>query len=119
MNVALLGASDKPDRYAYKAQQMLMEHGYDVFPVRPAGGLVQGVEVYQSLAEIEEPIDTLTVYINSQRLEKAVDDVISLKPRRVILNPGTESDVAADAMRREGIEVEEACTLVLLSTGSF
>jgi len=119
MNVVILGASDKPDRYSYRAQVMLAEAGHRVFPVRPAGGEILGVEVYSGLAEIDEPIDTVTVYVNPQRLEPVVAEIIQLAPRRVILNPGTESENAAEQIREAGIEVEEGCTLVLLNGDMF
>ena len=121
MNVAILGASEKPERYSNKAQRLLAEHGHRVFPVSPGGGEIRGVIGYGSVADLpaDESIDTLTLYVNPVRLEPLIDDILAKNPRRVIFNPGTESDSAAKRFRDAGIEVLEACTLVLLETGQF
>lgn len=119
MKVAILGASPKPDRYAHKAQQMLMDKGHDVFPVSVDGKAILDVPGYASLSDIAEPIDTLTLYLGPARFTALVEDVIALNPRRVILNPGTEDEAIATTLRNAGILVEEACTLVLLGTGQF
>ncbi len=119
MNVAILGASAKPERYANKAQVLLAEHGHRVFPVSPTGADILGVEGYSSVSEISEKIDTLTLYLGPDRLAPLIDEIISAKPGRVIFNPGTESKEAITAFEKAGITCEEACTLVLLQTGSF
>ena len=119
MNVAILGASAKPERYANKAQILLSEHDHSVFPVSPTGAEILGVAGYSSLAEITEEIDTLTLYLGPERLAPLVEEIISVKPKRVIFNPGTESAEAMTAFEKAGIACEEACTLVLLNTGTF
>lgn len=119
MNVAILGASAKPERYANKAQVLLSEHGHTVFPVSPTGAEILEVEGYSSLGEITEEIDTLTLYLGSDRLAPLIEEIISVKPGRIIFNPGTESKEAITAFEKAGITCEEACTLVLLQTGSF
>ena len=119
MNVAILGASDKEVRYANKAQKLLMEKGYSVFPVSRNGQDILGTTSVRSLAELENSIDTVTVYINPIALRGLVDDIESLKPRRVILNPGTEDKESEQRLSGTGILVEKACTLVLLNTGQF
>ena len=122
MNVAIIGASEKPDRYSHRAQRMLMDHGHTTFPVSPNAKEILDRPGYASLLDIPEeegPIDTLTVYVNPQRFEPLIDEVRELSPRRVIFNPGTESGDAAEALREAGIHVVEACTLVLLRTDQF
>ena len=98
---------------------MLLEHGHDVFPVSPKGDDVLGQTGHTSLADLERDIDTLTVYVNPTRLAPLVDEILSLGPKRVILNPGTESDDVEASLSKAGIDVLRACTLVLLSTGQF
>jgi len=117
--VVVLGASDKPDRYAYLAAEQLLAQGYRVAGISPRSLKGPGMPVYATLADLREPVDTVTVYINPARLLPLLDDLVALGPRRVILNPGTESEEAASRLRRAGIAVEEACTLVLLRTGQF
>jgi predicted CoA-binding protein len=116
MKVAILGASTKPDRYANKAQRMLVQHGHEVFPVSPSGQEVMGVV---GLTEVPEGMDTVTLYVGEKNLLPALDQLIDAAPRRVIFNPGTESEEAMSRLRESGIEVEVACTLVLLSVGEF
>lgn len=118
-NVAILGASNKPERYALKAQKMLMAAGHRVIPVTPAIRQIEGVATVPALASITSPIDTLTVYVGSERLVGLIDDIVQLCPGRVILNPGTESAELEAALSANQIPFEHACTLVLLKTGQF
>lgn len=117
--VAILGASPKPDRYANKAQTRLMEHSYRVLPISPTGKTVLGVDGLKSLREISEPVDTVTLYVSPKNLRPQLEDLLVLKPRRVIFNPGTEDPVIQKTLEQAGIHVVEACTLVLLSIGQF
>lgn len=119
MTTAILGASDKPDRYSHRAFTMLHEHGNKVIPVHPALTEIEGVAVVSSLSEIAEPVDTLTLYLRPELAEPLAEQMINLAPRRVIFNPGTESESLAEALKTAGIETENACTLVLLQTGQF
>lgn len=119
MNVAILGASDNPERYSWKAQKMLMEAGHQVFPVSPSAKEVLGVSGYSKLEEIPEKVDTLTLYVSPANLAPVSGEILSLAPRRVIFNPGTEEDSIREQMEEAGIHTLEACTLVLLSTGEF
>jgi uncharacterized protein len=119
LTVAIIGASHKPQRYAYMAQEMLMNHQYTVFPVSGNGREILGVNGYQSIDEIQQPIDTVTLYLNAQRHQAIKQDVIQAKPRRIIFNPGTESEELMSEYQRHGIETIEACTLVMLRTGQF
>jgi len=118
-NVAILGASQKKERYSYKALTMLKEYNHKVFPVHPALKEIEGHKVYSSLKEIQQDIDTLTVYVSPKWIEPLIQDIIALKPGRVILNPGTESDALKTELDKAGIPWLEACTLVLLRTGQF
>jgi len=118
-NVAILGASQKQERYSYKAFKMLQEYDHRVFPVHPVLQEIEGQKVYQSLGDIKEKIDTLTVYVSPKWIVPEIDQILALNPGRVVLNPGTESDELKDALDRAGIPWLEACTLVLLRTGQF
>lgn len=121
MNVAIIGASTKPERFSYRAQQMLTENGHDTFPVSLSGESVQGREGFKSLEEIPDEIEvhTVTVYLNSRVVETILPDLIACEPERVIFNPGSENASVAAALRDAGIEVVEDCTLVMLSAGRF
>lgn len=119
MNVAILGASSNLERYSNKAQLRLMEEGHTVFPVSKKDESIAGVKAYPNLESIFEQIDTLTVYVRPAILEEMVDEVIDLKPRRVIFNPGTEDLDVQKEIAKAGIQVQVACTLVLLNTNQF
>ena len=117
--VAVLGASPKEDRYSFKAMRMLKEHGHKPIPIHPAGHTVDGVPGLKSLSEIDQPVDTLTVYVNSKISGDLKDDILKLNPRRVIFNPGAENEELAEVLESAKIEVVMACTLVMLATGAF
>lgn len=120
MKVAVLGASPKPDRYANKAVRLLLEHGHEVIPVNPAYPEIEGLATVPDLdALADDAVDTVTVYMNPDRTRELGSVMARVAPRRVIFNPGTESPALADQLRAEGIEVVEACTLVMLNTGQF
>ncbi|MDP0489511.1 MAG: CoA-binding protein [Verrucomicrobiota bacterium JB023] len=119
MNTAILGASPKPERYAHRAQVELLAQGHRAFPISPQGATILDTPGYTSILEIEEPIDTLTLYLSPSRLRPLVTDIIQASPRRVIFNPGTEARDVAEQLQGAGIETLEACTLVMLATGSF
>ena len=117
--VAVLGASPNPERYSFKAIRLLKEHGHRVLPINPAQSHIDGTEVVPSLADINTPVDTLTVYVGPAHLPALLPSILALKPGRVIFNPGTEHECAMAALDAAGIPYEEACTLVLLRTGQF
>ncbi len=117
--VAVLGASPKPDRYAYRAMQMLREHGHRAIPVNPAFDEILGDKCYRSIAEIPDTVDTVTMYLGKQRSDPLIGEIVKAKPRRIIMNPGAENGDLAAKAEAAGIEVDYACTLVLLQTGEF
>lgn len=118
-SVAVLGASDDPDRYSNRAVRLLLEHSHTVLPVTPKNASIAGVKAFASIDEIPVPIDTVTLYVNSRLLEELAEGIKTAHPRRVIFNPGSEHPEIAQKFRDAGIQTEEACTLVLLQTGQF
>ncbi len=118
-NVAVIGASANEDRYSCKAMKMLAEYGHNPIPVAPVAGEILGRKVHVRVADIAERVDTVTMYVGPARQTDIIGQIIALKPRRVIFNPGTENPQACDQLQHAGIEVIEACTLVMLRTGQF
>jgi predicted CoA-binding protein len=114
----LIGASSNPERYSYKAIQMLLQQGYpcEALALRP--GHI-GDLVFQVGTPNFDSIDTVTLYINAGHQATYIDYVISLKPRRIIFNPGTENPILVAAASKNNIHCEMACTLVLLQTGQY
>ncbi|HMA66027.1 MAG: CoA-binding protein [Fibrobacterota bacterium] len=118
--VVIIGASNKPDRYSYKAFKMLREYGHTPIPVHPVLATIDDCSVVASLESIDaSTVDTITLYVNPEILKNYIDEIIRIKPSRVIMNPGTESDDAEQQFLQNGIKVLRACTLVLLRTGQF
>ncbi len=117
--VVILGASDKPDRYAHKAQLMLAEHGHEVVPVHPRLQNIEGVSVVPDLSSVTGAVDTVTMYVGPAISSGLTEKLIALKPKRVLFNPGSENPTLASALNAAQIATEEACTLVLLRTGQY
>jgi len=117
--VAVLGASTNEERYSFKAVKMLGDYGHNPIPVHPKGHVVNGITALKSLEDIDEAVDTLSMYVNPKISNSATDSIIKLKPRRVVFNPGTENAQLAQKLQAEGIETIEACTLVMLRTEQF
>lgn len=115
----IIGASPKPDRYANKAQRLLKENGHTTVPINPIQEEILGDEVSKSPSDYQGDIDTVTLYVRPERLESILDNILSIKPKRIIFNPGTEDTQLQQRAREAGIEVIEACTLVLLNTGQY
>ncbi|MBX3017323.1 MAG: CoA-binding protein [Bdellovibrionaceae bacterium] len=118
-NVAILGASDRADRFAYKAFKLLQEYGHTPLPVSPNVAVVEGVPSVKSVAELQVPVDTLTMYVGAKISNQLTNEILALKPKRVIFNPGSENPELADKLEQAGSEVVEACTLVMLRTGQY
>ncbi|MES2800533.1 MAG: CoA-binding protein [Bacteroidota bacterium] len=116
--VLVIGASEKVDRYSNKAVKMLIEKGFPVVAFGQRAGKIDAIEIVTDWSVINH-IDTVTLYINPSLQEKYYQAIIELKPRRVLFNPGTENRAFVKMLEEVGIETEEACTLVLLSTGVF
>ena len=118
-HVAVLGASTKPERYSNQAVRLLLEHRYRVTPVHPKFEQIEGLQVAHTLGDIVDPVDTLSLYVGPERISPMIDDIIKLKPGRVICNPGTESKELQARLDAAGIPWLEACTLVMLRLGNF
>ncbi len=118
-NVVVIGATPKSDRYAFLAMQRLQEHGFRAIPVNPAFEEILGERCYASIADVKEPIDTVTMYVGAARSTLLTQEIIAARPRRIIFNPGAENPNLADVARAAGIEVVEGCTLVMLGSGMF
>jgi uncharacterized protein len=117
--VAILGASPKPDRYAYKALELLHEYGHRTLPINPAFEEILGEKCYPRISDAPGPIDTVTLYLGEERSNPLIEEIINVKPRRLIMNPGAENGTLATKAEEAGIEVVEGCTLVMLRTGQF
>lgn len=114
----VIGATTNPSRYSYLAVQKLIAHEHPVVALGIKKGFIGNTEIETERKPFEH-IDTITLYINPVRQEDYYNYILSLQPKRIIFNPGTENDALVTLAQQKGIIAMEACTLVLLSTGQY
>jgi len=114
----VLGASLKPERYAYRAVQMLQERNFEVIAMGRGEGFIGTVSMTKPFTKIP-PVHTVTLYLGPVHQEEYLDFILKLSPQRVIFNPGTENREFAEKLTNAGIAWENSCTLVLLSTNQY
>lgn len=114
----VLGASENTSRYSNMAIHRLLLHHHPIVAIGKRKGHVSGVEIITDTPAWDD-IDTVTLYLNPANQQEYYDYILSLKPKRVIFNPGTENDELEDKLHKAGIETKEACTLVMLGTGQY
>ena len=114
----VLGASANPSRYSNLAIGRLKAHQHPIIAIGKREGKVGDVEITTTHPE-EKEVDTVTLYLNPANQKQYYDYILSLQPKRIIFNPGTENDELEELAQAKGIETMEACTLVLLSTGQY
>lgn len=114
----VLGASDNPSRYSFLAVQRLRAYDHPVVAIGKKKGNIADQDIITERPEMND-VDTVTLYLNPQNQKPYYDYILSLNPKRIIFNPGTENDELAEMAEEKGIEPMEACTLVMLSTGQY
>ena len=118
MKTLVIGATENPGRYANRAAQSLLRHGHDIALIGLKPGQIDGQPIQTGLPTLTG-IDTVTLYVGARNQTGYVDYLKTLKPRRVIFNPGAENPDLAQQLEQAGIEPIEACTLVMLSIGTY
>lgn len=114
----VIGASENPERYSNKAIRSLLQHQHPIIAIGNKVGTVEGVAISKELITASD-VDTVTLYINPTLQAAYTDYILSLKPKRVVFNPGTENSALAQLLKAHQIEPVAACTLVLLATGQY
>jgi len=114
----VIGASDNPSRYSYLAIQRLRQHDHPVVAIGRKNTQVADVPVTKDKKPFED-IDTITFYLNPTHQKEYYDYILSLKPKRLVFNPGAENEELIQLAKKNNITTLEACTLVLLSTGQY
>jgi len=116
----VVGATDNPERYAYRAVELLQAKGIPVVPIGIKKGLVFGEEILDlRLKPALKEIHTITLYLGPSNQVEWLNYLIGLGPKWIIFNPGTENPLFFQKAEEAGIEALEACTLVMLTTGQF
>lgn len=114
----VVGASDNPSRYSYRAVHQLKRYGHEVIPVGIKNAEVAGLPIATDKPSVPD-VDTVTLYVGPQNQPSWYDYILSLKPKRIIFNPGTENYELEKKAREQNIETLHACTLVMLSVGEY
>ena len=114
----IIGASINPERYAYKAVNLLVKNEIEVVPMGVKPGLVANLSIVSPLI-VQFNIHTITLYIGASKQEPYFDFILKINPKRVLFNPGTENPKLANLLNEKGIVWENACTLILLSTNQY
>ncbi|WP_303311574.1 CoA-binding protein [Hymenobacter sp. BT730] len=114
----VLGASDNPARYSFRAVHQLKSHGHEVVPVGIRKGQVAGLDIAID-RPLSSDVDTITLYVGPQHQPVWYDYILDLNPKRIIFNPGTENPELEKLAQQRGIQTEEACTLVMLAIGQY
>lgn len=114
----VLGASANPARYSFLAINSLRKHQHPVVALGRRIGKVLDVDIITE-KNPQDTVDTVTLYLNPANQKEYYDYILSLRPKRIIFNPGTENPELSELAKTNGIQPMEACTLVLLSTGQY
>lgn len=118
MKTVVLGASNNPSRYAYLAVKSLMKNGHEVIAIGRKAKEVEDWHILEGQPAIEN-VHTITMYLGAKNQTDYYDYILGLKPERVIFNPGAENSELESLLEKAGIEVFQACTLVMLNTNQF
>jgi predicted CoA-binding protein len=118
MKTLVIGASTNKERYSYKAINNLIAKSHQVVAIGAKKGMVLDIPIETEKLDFHA-IDTVTLYLNPKGQKEYYDYILSLKPRRVIFNPGTENEEFYKILKAHQIAFEESCTLVLLATNQY
>ena len=118
MKTLVLGASDKSSRYSCLAIHKLLQKNHEVAAIGKRKSKVENVQI-ETEKSLFDDVDTITIYLNAQNQREYYDYIFSLKPCRIIFNPGAENPELFQLAEKKSIKAIEACTLVMLSTGQF
>ena len=114
----VLGASQNEERYSNMAVKKLVAHKHPVTAIGNKEGIINDIKIIKDNPSISD-IDTVTLYLNPENQKPYYDYILSLHPKRIIFNPGTENEELEKIANEKGIKTMEACTLVLLSTNQY
>lgn len=116
----IIGASQNPERYAFKAFKNLKDKEHVVELLGLKKGNLDGAEFKTEWEDLDlNDLDTITLYISPKNQSDYIEKIVALKPNRVIFNPGTENERFYTELEKNDIFYEEACTLVLLNIGLY
>jgi predicted CoA-binding protein len=115
----VLGASPNPERYSYRAVRSLLSRKIPVIAIGKRDFVRDDLKIMKKLPEDIGAVHTIALYLNANNQKEYYDDILSLKPARIIFNPGTANTEFEEILREKGIEVITDCMLVMLSCGKY
>jgi predicted CoA-binding protein len=118
MKTVVIGATPNSSRYAYMAVKSLVNHGNEVIPIGRKHGEIEGLTILNEYPAIEG-VDTVSLYLNAQNQAPIQEYILSLKPKRIIFNPGAENSDLEAAAKKAGIKPVHGCTLIMLSSQTY
>lgn len=116
--MVVLGASSNPDRYSYKAVSKLVSYHYDVVAIGKKEGFIGDIPIRTDQPELQD-VHSVLMYVSPIHQGEIFDYILSLRPKRVIFNPGTESEEFEDMLESYNVKVVHDCSLVMLALGRF
>jgi len=114
----IVGASPNPERYSFMATSLLKSYGHKVYAYGIKKGSIDEESIHLEWPE-EGTIDTITLYVGPEGQKPMYETILNIKPRRIIFNPGTENPELEALAQQKGIQILEACTLVMLKTNQY
>ena len=115
----VIGASPVPERFSNKAVKALRNYDHKVIALGLREGMIEDITIQKGYPEINENVDTVSLYIGPAQQVNKYEYILSLKPKRIIFNPGTENEVLKNLAKENNIEVVENCTLIMLNSGVY
>ena len=110
--IAILGASADRSKFSNKAVRAYVQEGWEVYPVNPKGGTIEGLQAYTSLTEIPGHVDRVTVYLPPPVAMKALAEIAKIDPDELFINPGAESDELVAEAEKLGLDPIQACSII-------
>jgi predicted CoA-binding protein len=115
----VLGVSPNPERYSFRAVKSLESNDIPVIAIGKRNINTDDLIIRKGMPDDVGPVHTIALYLNANNQKEYYDYILSLKPRRIIFNPGTANPELEEILRKNGIEVVSDCLLVMLSCGKF
>jgi len=108
-NWAVIGASDKHDKFGYKIVKALNDNDYNVFPINPRLDEIDGIKCYNSLNDIDETIDVVDIVVRPEIGKKIIPEIVDNNIEYIWLQPGTRSDEIDDLTEKFNLKVVKDC----------
>ena len=115
-SILVIGASANPNRSSYFATKFLHNIGVSLYTIANKNGKIDDLELSDQYASIHS-VDTISIYLNPDRQKKYYDYILSLHPKRIIFNPGTENPELATIAKNNCIEIVNGCTIAMFASG--